>query len=99
MFMQKHISNDNGILGKVKEYVICYELQHHGFNHTHIILWVQENDLEIIANEIVAIILPMFDESTTKFISPNDSLQNKLFQIVLQKQVHECQSQCIWKLR
>jgi hypothetical protein len=26
MFMYKHISNDNGILGKVIEYVIHYEL-------------------------------------------------------------------------
>jgi hypothetical protein len=92
MFMQKHILNDNGILGKIKGYVICYELQHCEFIHTHIILWVQENDLEKITNEIVVIILDMFDESTSKFISPNDSLQNKLFKMVLQKQLHECQN-------
>ncbi len=97
MFMRKHILNDNGILGKVKEYVICYELQHCGFIHTHIILWVQENDVERITNEIVVVILDMFDELTTKFISPNDSLQNKLFKMVLQ--LHECQNRCIWKLR
>jgi hypothetical protein len=84
MFMQKHILNDNGNLGKVKKYVICYELQHRGFILTHIILWVQENDLEIITNKIVVVILDMFNESTTKFISPNDSLQNKLFKMVLQ---------------
>jgi len=42
MFMYKHILNDNGILGKVKEYVIRYELQHHGSIHAHIILWVEE---------------------------------------------------------
>ncbi len=42
-------------------------------------------------------LLYMFDESTTNFISPNDSLQNKLFKMVLQKQLHECQNQCIWK--
>jgi hypothetical protein len=41
----------------------------------------------------------MFHESTTKFISPNDSLQNKLFKMVLQKQLHECQNRFIWKLR
>jgi hypothetical protein len=81
MFVQKHILNDSGILGTVKEYVICYELQHHGVFHIHIILWVQENDLERIKNEIVVVILDMFNESTTKFISPNDSLQNKLFKM------------------
>ncbi len=36
--MYKHILNDNGIFGKVKEYVIHYELQHCGFIHAHIIL-------------------------------------------------------------
>jgi len=57
MFMHKHILNDNGILGKVKEYVIRYELKHPRFIHAHIILWVQKNDLEIITNEIVDVIL------------------------------------------
>jgi hypothetical protein len=38
----RHILNDDDILGKVKEYVICYELQHHGFVHGHIILWIHE---------------------------------------------------------
>jgi hypothetical protein len=30
MFMHQHILIDSGILGKIKEYAICYELQHHG---------------------------------------------------------------------
>jgi hypothetical protein len=33
--------------------VIHYELQHYGFVHAHIILWVHEYDLERITNEIV----------------------------------------------
>jgi hypothetical protein len=40
--MYKHILNGNGILGKVNEYVIHYELQHRGFICVCIILWVQE---------------------------------------------------------
>jgi hypothetical protein len=48
-------------------------------------------------NEIVVVMLIIFDESTIKFIVPNDSLQNKLFKMVLQKQLHECQNQCIQK--
>jgi hypothetical protein len=39
----------------------------------------------------------IFDEITTKFIVLNDNLQNKLFKMVLQKQLHECQIQCIRK--
>jgi hypothetical protein len=31
MFMHQHILGDNGTLGKIKEYVIRYELQHCGF--------------------------------------------------------------------
>jgi hypothetical protein len=90
--MYKHILNDNGILGKIKEYVICYELQHHGSIHAHIILWVQEEDLMKITNEIIVVILTIFYETIAKFVDPNDSLQNKLFKMVLQKQLHECQS-------
>ncbi len=83
MFMYKHVLNDNGILGKVKEYVIHYELQHCGFIHAHIILWVQEEDLMKITNEIVVVILAIFDETTTKFVVHNDSLQDKLFKMAL----------------
>ncbi len=99
MFMYKHILNDNGILGKVKEYVIHYELQHHGYIHVHIILWVEEENLNIITNEIVVVIPVVFDGTTTKFIVLKDSLQNKLFKMVLRKQFHECQNWCIWKGR
>ncbi len=50
-----------------------------------------------ITNEIVVVIPAIFDEATTTFVVPNDSLQNKLFKMVLRKQLHECQCQCIWK--
>jgi len=48
-----------------------------------------------ITNEIIVVIPTIFDETTTKFVVLNDSLQNKLFK--LRKQLHECQSQCIQK--
>jgi hypothetical protein len=48
-----------------------------------------------ITNEIVVVIPAIFDEATTTFVVPNDSLQNKLFKMVLRKQLHECQCQCI----
>ncbi len=46
IFMHQYILNDDGILGKVKEYVIHYELQHCGYIYVRIILWVHEYDLE-----------------------------------------------------
>jgi hypothetical protein len=55
MFMHQHIFKNNIILGKIKKYVIRYELQHHESIHAQIILWVNENDLQIITNEIVVL--------------------------------------------
>jgi hypothetical protein len=83
MFMHQHILNDYGILGKVKEYVNQYELQHCGSLHAHIILWVDTNDLERITNEIIVLVPTIFDDTNAKFILPSDSLQSKLFHMVL----------------
>lgn len=35
------------LLGIIKAYVICYEIQQHGLLHAHIILWVVEMTLKI----------------------------------------------------
>jgi hypothetical protein len=45
--------------------------------HAHIILWVNENDLQKITNETIVVVLAIFDETTKNFIPPSDSLQNK----------------------
>jgi hypothetical protein len=79
-------------LGKVRKYVIRYELQHHGFVHAHIILWVEKENLNRITNEIVVVTPIIFDGTTTKFIVSKDNLQNKLLKMVLQKQLHKCQN-------
>jgi len=86
-----------GILGKVKEYIIWYELQYHGFVHTCIILWVDTIDLERITNEIITFVPTIFDDPNAKFILPNDSLQCKSFHMVLRKRLHQCQPWCIQK--
>jgi hypothetical protein len=97
MFMHQPILKDNGNLGKIKKYVVHYELQHRGFVHAHIILWVDENDLQRIKNKIKEYIPIIFDKTIKTFIPSNDSLQLKLFKMVLQKKLHECQSCCIRK--
>ncbi len=63
MFMDQHILKNNGDLGKIKKYVIHYELQHPGYVHAHIILRVNENDLQRITNEIVAFIPSTIDKN------------------------------------
>jgi len=77
--MHQPILKDNGKLGKIKKYVVCYELQHHGFVHAHIILWVDENDLQRITNKITNYIPIIFDKTTKTFIPSNHNLQLKLF--------------------
>ncbi len=41
----------------------------------------------------------IFDDPNAKFILPNDSLQFKLFHMVLRIQLHQCQPRCIQKGR
>lgn len=82
----RHILNDNDIFGKGKEYVICYELQHCGFVHACIILWIHEMICKEQTNEIVVVILIVYNEKIPNFIPP--SLQLKLFKSVLQKSIH-----------
>lgn len=38
MFMHCHILNNNEILKKIQKYMICYELQHCGSIHVHILM-------------------------------------------------------------
>jgi hypothetical protein len=54
----------------IKEYVIHYEIQQHGSLHAHIILWVVENDIENITNEIVAFIPTTFDGKKKNLNNP-----------------------------
>jgi hypothetical protein len=96
MFMHQPILKSNGNLGiYIYIYVIRYELQHCGSVHAHIILWVNENDLQRITNETIVFIPIIFDKTTKFFIPSNDSLQLKLFKMVLRKKIHECESRCL----
>ncbi len=72
----------------IKEYVIHYEIQQHGSLHAHIILWVVENDIENITNEIVAFIPTTFD-------GKKKNLNNPLYKIVMKKQLHTCENRSI----
>lgn len=40
-FMQQYVILGSKVLVFIKEYVIRYELQHYGFVHAHIILWIE----------------------------------------------------------
>ncbi len=51
--------------------------------------------MQRITNEIIVYIPAIFDKTTKTFIPPNDSLQLKLFKMILQKKLHENQNCCI----
>jgi len=67
---------------------------HLGFVHAHIILWINDVDVDHITNEIVAMVLVTIDEQSRKFILPNNEHDLTLFKLVEQKQIHQCGPRC-----
>src|ERR1700738_1838065 len=51
-------------------------------------------DVERITNEITAALPATFDTTIEEFLEPIDSHQNKLFKIVMRKQLHTCNFRC-----
>jgi hypothetical protein len=67
---------------------------HLGSVHAHIILWINDVDVDCITNEIVAMVLVTIDEHFGKFILPDNEHDLTLFKLVERKQMHQCGSQC-----
>jgi hypothetical protein len=80
--MQQLLLSSQHLLGTIKEYVICYEIQHLDSLHAHIILWVIKNDIESITNEIISFIPATFDEKKN-IIQPTNGMQNTLYKIIM----------------
>jgi hypothetical protein len=94
-FLQKYIlCKDNGILGQVQHHVIRYEVHHRLSLHAHIIFWLHPEDLASISNDIMAYIPAVYDEATKTFTEPSDSMEQRLFKLVVRKQVHSCRKRC-----
>jgi hypothetical protein len=65
---------------------------HLGSVHAHIILWINDIDVDRIANEIVAMVRATIDEQFGKFILPDNEHDLTLFKLVELKQMHQCGS-------
>jgi hypothetical protein len=65
---------------------------HLGFVHAHIMLWINDIDVDRITNEIVAMVLATIDEQYEKFILSDNEHDFPLFKLVEQKQIHQCGS-------
>ena len=66
-FMHDVLLSGPKVLGTIDQYVIRYELQSRGFVHAHIILWMNQVDVERITNEITAAMLATFDTTIEEF--------------------------------
>jgi len=79
---------------------------HLGCVHAHIILWINDIDVDRVTNEIVAMIPITIDEQFGKFILLDNEQDLTLFKLVERKQMHQCGSRCkinkhigTWKYR
>jgi hypothetical protein len=92
-FMQLLLSSHH-LLGNINQHVIRYEIQQRGSFHAHIILWIMENDIEHITNEIITFVPTMFNNNNNKFIDLTDAMQHNLYKLVMRKQLHTCGNRC-----
>ena len=80
--MADYIIGGEKVLGRVKHYVIRYEVQERILLHVHIIFWIHEDDVDRVTNEITTYIPATYDEVQKKFIDPEDETEHKLFELV-----------------
>ncbi len=67
---------------------------HLGSIHAHIILWINDVDVDDIPNEIVAMVLATIDEQFGKFILLDSGHDLTLLKLVEQKQMYQRGSRC-----
>jgi uncharacterized protein YlbG (UPF0298 family) len=95
--MNEIIFSEARALGRVKDYPIWYEVQHRGSLHAYIILWIQDDDVEWITNEITTVVPAAYDNKKEEFIEQTDDLQKTLFSMVRRKQLHSYGECCYHK--
>jgi hypothetical protein len=63
------------VLGSVKQYMIRYESQDRGPLHVHMLLWLDETDVERVSQEIVACVPAEWDEDPRAGLSPQTHIR------------------------
>jgi hypothetical protein len=84
-------SNNANNNPKLSKFMLYFHL---GSVHAHIILWINDVDVDRITNEIVAMVPATIDEQFGKFILPDNEHDLTLFKLVERKQMHQCGSRC-----
>ncbi len=67
---------------------------HVGSIHAHIILWINDVDVDRITNKIVTMVPATIDEHSRKFILLDNEHDFTLFKLVERKQIHQCGPRC-----
>lgn len=84
-----------GLLGRVTNYLVRYEVQGRGSLHAHIILWIHPDDLQEVSKDIIAYISGNWNSHTSTWAPHPTDKNRKLLDLVLKKQMHTCnQSGC-----
>ncbi len=76
---------------KLSKFILYFHL---GSIHAHIILWINDVDVDHIINEIVAMVPTTIDEHFGKFILINNEHDLTLFKLMEWKKIHQHGSQC-----
>jgi hypothetical protein len=71
-------ANNNPKLSKFTLYF------HVGFVHAHVILWINDIDIDHITNEIIAMVPATINEQSGKFMLPDNEHDLTLFKLVEQ---------------
>ncbi|GAX77275.1 hypothetical protein CEUSTIGMA_g4721.t1 [Chlamydomonas eustigma] len=80
-----------GVLGRVKDYLIRYEVQDRGSVHAHVIFWLHDDDVEAACSKIRSCMPAAWDDEAGKFVRPTSyPLAALFFDIVHRKQRHVC---------
>jgi hypothetical protein len=97
-FMKEYIlpGGAHQLLGRVTHHVTRYECQFRGSLHAHILLWVDEADVESVSQEIMASLPyrysqhPLSPDMLRKHEPAEGSTEWDLLRLVLRKQLHKC---------
>ena len=86
-FMDKFILGDRALLGKVKHSVVKWEVQGRGSLHTHVLLWIEPEDVDRVSAQISGA-MPADLDANKKWFPPDDPFERRLFDILQAKMIH-----------
>ncbi|KAG1678200.1 hypothetical protein FOA52_016137 [Chlamydomonas sp. UWO 241] len=90
--LNKNDPHRPGMFGRVRGFMVRYEVQARGSLHIHMVLWLDEVDTAEVAKEIVATMPADWDAAAEAWVEPppTDERRHLLFKLVERKQMRNC---------